>query len=243
MFLNLARLFAPTRTLLLVPGTPEPPPLSSIPLLSTARVCDPVVVQAATSGLRTGIAADKSRRAALAMLAPMLIPRDHPLWCMERFSFVPAPATPRAADWDACLWQVQLETFGAATINGPTLVGWRWNVEPHSAERAPPSYTLTVSNARFPSILATRRSADRSSPLFAAGWMSGIVSRRACLRLSGLTCSVRSGAAGGAGVWGHASDARVQRRCVGYMKYAESGRTARSPTFALVVCAELSTRT
>ena len=87
VFLNLARLFAPTRTLLLVPGIPEPPPLSSIPSLSTAGVRDPVVVQAAVP-----IAADKRRPAALAMLAPLLIPHDHSLWCMERFAFVPTPA-------------------------------------------------------------------------------------------------------------------------------------------------------
>jgi hypothetical protein len=228
VFLNLARLFAPTRTLLLVPGTPEPPPLTSIPSLSTAHIRDPVVVQAVVPRPKTGIAADKRRPAALAMLAPLLIPRDHSLWCVERFAFVPTPAAPRAADWDACLWQVYLETFGAAAINGPVLVGWRWDVEPHRAEPSLPSNTLTVSSARFLSILVTRMSADRNSLLFATGWMSGIVSRRACSRLSDMRCSARSGVMEPVGVWGHASDARVQRRCVGCMKYAESGHMARN---------------
>jgi hypothetical protein len=149
MFLNLARLFAPTRTLLLVPGTPEPPPIPSIPSLSTAQVRDPVIVQAAALGPRPGIATDKRRPAALAILAPVFIPRHHPLWCMERFAFVPAPAGPRAADWDACLWQVHLETFGAAATNGPTLVGWRWDIE-HRAGPALPSDALAVSSTRFP---------------------------------------------------------------------------------------------
>ena len=138
MFLNLARLFAPTRTLLLVPGTPKPPPPSSIPSLSIAHVRDPVVVRVAALGV------NKGRPALPAVLSPMLILRDHPLWCTERFAFVPALSAPRAADWDACLWQVQLETFGTASSGGPTLQGWRWNVEPKPAV-ALPSVSLTVS--------------------------------------------------------------------------------------------------
>src|SRR5260221_14685987 len=55
VFLNLARLFAPTRTVLLVPGTPEPPPLSSIPSLSIVHIRYPVVVQAAGPGHGAGI--------------------------------------------------------------------------------------------------------------------------------------------------------------------------------------------
>ncbi|KAI9510111.1 hypothetical protein F5148DRAFT_1182501 [Russula earlei] len=142
VFLNLARLFAPTRTLLVVPGTPEPPPPTSIKSLSISHVRDPVVVRAAAIGPGRGIAADKRRPATLAALSPIVIPRDHPFWCVERFAFVPAPAASRAADWDACLWQVQVETFGAATINGPTLRGWRWDIEAEPAEPALPSVSF-----------------------------------------------------------------------------------------------------
>jgi len=149
VFLNLARLFAPTQTLLLVPGTPEPPPLSSILSLSIAHIRDPVVVQAAGPGHGTGIATDKRHPAATTVLSPLLIPRDHPLWCMERFAFVPAPAAPRAADWDACLWQVQLETFGTAATNGLTLLGWRWDIEPRPSESVLPSAPFTVSMPHF----------------------------------------------------------------------------------------------
>lgn len=145
VFLNLARLFAPTRAVFLVPGTPPPPPPpSSIPLLSTANVHGPVIVRTGVAGPGTGIAPDKGRPTLLAVLSPMLIPRDHTLWCMERFAFVPAPAAPRAADWDACLWQVHLETFGAATTDGPILSGWRWDVEPEPAEPVLPSVSLAV---------------------------------------------------------------------------------------------------
>lgn len=142
VFLNLARLFAPTRTLLLVPGTPKPPPPSSIPSLSIAHIRDPVIVRVTAPGHGTGITSTKGRLATPAVLSPMLILRDHPLWCTERFAFVPAPSAPRAVDWDACLWQAQLETFGAASTGGPTLSGWWWDVEPEPAEPALPSISL-----------------------------------------------------------------------------------------------------
>lgn len=145
VFLNLARLFAPTRTLLLVPGTPKPPPPSSVPSLSTLRTRDPVIVRVAALGQGTGIATSRGRLATPAVLSPMFILRDHPLWCTERFAFAPLPSASRTVDWDACLWQAQLETFGAASTGGPTLPGWRWDVEPEPAEPAPPSTSLTVS--------------------------------------------------------------------------------------------------
>lgn len=145
VFLNLARLFAPTRTLLLVPGTPKPPPPSSIQSLSITHIRDPVIVRVAAPAHGTGIATSKGRLATPAVLSPMLILRNHPLWCTERFAFAPAPSAPRTVDWDACLWQAQLETFGAASTGGPTLPGWRWDVEPEPAEPEPPSTSLTVS--------------------------------------------------------------------------------------------------
>ena len=135
VFLNLARLFAPTRTVLLVPGTPAPP--QTLPPLT---LTGPVIITAAPQKT-----ADKGRPET--PLAPVLIPRDHPLWCTERFAFVPAytHTSPRAADWDACLWQVKLETYGAAIVNSPTLPGWRWNVE-HKLPSTPSSVPVLVSS-------------------------------------------------------------------------------------------------
>lgn len=135
VFLNLARLFAPTRTVLLVPGTPAPPQTLP-PLVLTG----PVIITAAPQKT-----ADKGRPET--PLAPVLIPRDHPLWCTERFAFVPVytHTSPRAADWDACLWQLKLETYGAAIVNSPTLPGWRWNVE-HKLPSTPSSVPVLVSS-------------------------------------------------------------------------------------------------
>jgi hypothetical protein len=147
VFLNLARLFAPTRAVLLVPGTPPQPPSSSaISSFSIAQMRDPVIMRAGPAGPRTGVTADKRRPTRLPALTPVLIPRDHPLWCTERFAFVPAPVAGRSADWDACLWQVQLETFGTATTGGPTLPGWQWDVEPDPLALALPSVSVTVSD-------------------------------------------------------------------------------------------------
>ena len=135
VFLNLARLFAPTRTVLLVPGTPAPP--QTLPPLT---LTGPVIITAAPQKT-----ADKGRPET--PLAPVLIPRDHPLWCTERFAFVPAytHTSPRAADWDACLWQVKLETYGAAIASGPILPGWRWSVE-HKLPSTPSSVPILVSS-------------------------------------------------------------------------------------------------
>lgn len=147
VFLNLARLFAPTPAVLLVPGTPPQPPSSSaISSFSIAQMREPVIMRAGPVGPRTEVASDKRRPTRLPALTPILIPRDHPLWCTERFAFVPAPVAERSADWDACLWQVQLETFGSATTGGPTLPGWKWDVEPDRLALALPSVSVTVSN-------------------------------------------------------------------------------------------------
>ncbi|KAH9062338.1 hypothetical protein EDB87DRAFT_1606459 [Lactarius vividus] len=154
-FLNLARLFAPTRTVLLVPGIPAPPqmPPTTIWPFSIPHLQGPVIINARASTAAPPRTAGKGQ--SQTPLSPVLIPRDHPLWCSERFAFVPAytHTSPRAADWEACLWQVQLETYGAASFGGPTLPGWRWNVEPE-----PVSLISTPSSA--PVLSAIRRRLD-----------------------------------------------------------------------------------
>ncbi|KAI9453164.1 hypothetical protein BJY52DRAFT_861352 [Lactarius psammicola] len=149
VFLNLARLFAPTRTVLLVPGTPTPPeilPTTAWPF-AIPRLQGPVIINAHASTTAPPRAAGKGRPET--PLTPVLIPRDHPLWCTERFAFVPAytHTSPRAADWEACLWQVQLETYGVASADGPTLPRWRWNVEPSPVPPVPAPSSAPVLSA------------------------------------------------------------------------------------------------
>jgi hypothetical protein len=146
VFINLARLFAPTSVVLLVPGTPpKPPPSTAISSFFKAQMRDPVIVRAREARPRTRVVADKRRHPVSPALAPVLIPRNHPLWCTERFALVPAHVAVRAADWDVCLWQVQLETFGSANISGPALPGWQWDVESESIEPVLPPVTVVVS--------------------------------------------------------------------------------------------------
>ena len=61
-------------------------------------------------------------------LSPLVLSRENPLWCTERFF----PDVSRSADWQECLWQMWLETFGEidarpttdwigdGTVGGPT---------------------------------------------------------------------------------------------------------------------------
>ncbi|KAF8265354.1 hypothetical protein EI94DRAFT_1736030 [Lactarius quietus] len=144
-FLNLARLFAPTRTVLLVPATPAPPQTPPT-IVWPLPISGPIIIKVPESTQPKN--ADKGRPET--PLAPVLIPRDHPLWCTERFAFVPVytHTSPRAADWDACLWQVQLETYGIASVGGPTLPKWRWSVEPEASRliSTPLSAPVLVNN-------------------------------------------------------------------------------------------------
>jgi hypothetical protein len=201
VFLNLARLFAPTRTVLLVPGNPAPPQTLHTTVWPSA-IQAPIIMQASPPG-RPEIP-----------LAPVLIPRDHPLWCTERFAFVPAytHTSPRAADWEACLWQVRLETFGAG---GPTLPGWRWNVE-----HEPVSSSAPVLVNSHHSLLYLRLT-TKGSLRFAVGWTSVFVLRRVCSRSSDMKYSAKNGVDG----WDVDARALTGRGCAGYMRYVESGLT------------------
>ncbi|TFK73986.1 hypothetical protein BDN72DRAFT_760659 [Pluteus cervinus] len=94
-YLNLARLFAPTRNIVLFPGN--------------------VSVVASTDLYRE--AASWSNQATTPFLlpdpdhpeySPLAIPFDHGLWCTERFF----PYNTRQSDWQECIWQFWLENYG-----------------------------------------------------------------------------------------------------------------------------------
>jgi len=88
--LNLARLFAPSHQVYLVPGSHRPilPPPNII-------VDQPTVIVSSTAAAFP-----------YSPLAPVLIPRAHDMWCTERF-FTLTPSA-RESDWQACVWQLHL---------------------------------------------------------------------------------------------------------------------------------------
>ena len=47
-------------------------------------------------------------------LSPLLLARDRDFWCTERLFL----QNSRVSDWDECLWQLSLETFGEIKMLG-----------------------------------------------------------------------------------------------------------------------------
>jgi hypothetical protein len=100
MHLNMARLFAPSREVVLFPGnlTEFPPRNAYTSIISqAASVSKPAIV---TSGTPSSFKVSGH--------AALLLDRDHHLWCTERYLYV----NTRALNWAECLWQVWLESLG-----------------------------------------------------------------------------------------------------------------------------------
>ncbi|KAG1815959.1 uncharacterized protein BJ212DRAFT_1430748 [Suillus subaureus] len=89
-YLNVARLLAPTDRVVLFPdGLPSH--------LSSNLYSSPLVL------------GNNSRRTyPFAPMSPVVLPKDYPTWCTERFSLFQS----RSLDWEDCLWQLWLESAG-----------------------------------------------------------------------------------------------------------------------------------
>ncbi|KAI0769669.1 hypothetical protein BD413DRAFT_604796 [Trametes elegans] len=125
VFLNFARLLAPTPRVVLFPGN-----LSALPpktLYNALRKQQP----ASSSALASASHARRRRRPAVLTsaahtsfpfvpLAPLVAARDDAAWCTERFF----AGMPRAADWEECLWQVWLANFGELDVRQVQGVSW-----------------------------------------------------------------------------------------------------------------------
>lgn len=96
-YLNLARLFAPTKKVLLLPGT----------LSKLDRNLYNVVISHSTH--TPSMITLPAPAIPASPLTPILMPKDYPIWCTERHFL----ATTRANDWDECIWQVWLQELGA----------------------------------------------------------------------------------------------------------------------------------
>ncbi|VDC06341.1 unnamed protein product [Peniophora sp. CBMAI 1063] len=108
-FLNLARLFAPTSSVLLVPGIHRPLTVPS--LLPHKGLETPTLVLSANDTYSAAVEHDD-------VSVPVFLPRPHDVWCTERF-FSPAStdtALMRSADWSACLWQLHLDSMSGMGI-------------------------------------------------------------------------------------------------------------------------------
>jgi hypothetical protein len=108
MYLNLARLFSPTLNVLLFPGNLSILPPAEIygSFLGRSAFDKPTIFTTATLPTFP-----------LPPLSPVAIPSDHSMWCTERLF-----STSRTADWDECLWQFWLESFGQVDLI--PITGW-----------------------------------------------------------------------------------------------------------------------
>lgn len=105
MYLNLARLFAMTEWTLLFPSDISaqlhPQIYANIPSGQLSRE----QVYLLTSGTSSY---------PFHPLSPLLLARDRDFWCTERLFL----QNSRVSDWDECLWQLSLETFGEIKMLG-----------------------------------------------------------------------------------------------------------------------------
>ncbi|GLB37515.1 hypothetical protein LshimejAT787_0405660 [Lyophyllum shimeji] len=104
VYLNLARLFAPTAAVMLVPAN-----LSYSPLVSHKAIVSERLSARQLPLIVTDNPQNWSTFTALPVLPPLVIQRNHPVWCTERYFL----RKTRASDWRACLWQFWVDSFGA----------------------------------------------------------------------------------------------------------------------------------
>lgn len=102
-YLNMARFFARTSRVILFPDGIPKSALSDRALWLDKLPVDtrhPVLLSNATQ-----------RVFSPRLLAPVVLPRDHPVWCTERFYMFGS----RVLDWEDCLWKLWLESAGEAS--------------------------------------------------------------------------------------------------------------------------------
>lgn len=104
-YLNLARLFANSRTVMLFPANLSnvlPPDFHNA---LTSRIPHPI---------RKPLLITSTGTSAFSIpdLTPVILPQNYPLWCTEK-----AFLASRTSDWDDCLWQLWLEEYGLEQAN------------------------------------------------------------------------------------------------------------------------------
>lgn len=192
--LNLARLFAQTSRVALFPAnmsTTPPKTLYRSLLAWSPQASSLEAVQPRLTARRPTILTSRGQSGfPFAPLAPVVLGRDDPLWCTERF-FV-GPSSPeggsvaRAADWEECLWQIWLENFGDVEVRQTR--GWLHDTFPLHSEYVPSSDPPAMTKlrrrlaAKYRSetcVLATRqlaalRSTDKALDAKKARWLKRV---------------------------------------------------------------------
>ncbi|KAF8806431.1 hypothetical protein BYT27DRAFT_7140941 [Phlegmacium glaucopus] len=103
MYLNLARLFAMTEWTLIFPGD------------ISAQLHPQLYANIASRQLaseQVHLLTSEAHSYPFQPLSPLLLANDRDFWCTERFFL----ENSRVSDWDECLWQLSLETFGEIEI-------------------------------------------------------------------------------------------------------------------------------
>lgn len=116
-YLNVARLLAPTDRVVLFPDG----------LLShlSSNLYSSIIKSTSLQPLVLG---NNSRRTyPFAPMSPIVLPKDYPTWCTERFPLFRS----RSLDWEDCLWQLWLESAGdiksTAVHNWPMVETGKFN--------------------------------------------------------------------------------------------------------------------
>ncbi|KAJ7680428.1 hypothetical protein DFH06DRAFT_416793 [Mycena polygramma] len=104
-YLNLARLFASTRTVMLFPANLS----NNLPTNFYNNLTSRIPHSAKTPLLITGTATSAF---SIPALTPIILPQNYPSWCTER-----AFRASRTSDWDDCVWQIWLEEYGLGHAN------------------------------------------------------------------------------------------------------------------------------
>ncbi|THH05277.1 hypothetical protein EW145_g4911 [Phellinidium pouzarii] len=117
-YLNLARLFARTRYVALFPTSPRAHVAGSLYQKVSSKISSFNMSRLASPHVLSSSKYMANSPIPFPPLAPLLVEQMYPIWCSERFFTSPS----REVDWEECLWQFWLNSFGAL----PTLTEQDW---------------------------------------------------------------------------------------------------------------------
>ncbi|KAJ7783283.1 hypothetical protein B0H16DRAFT_1710078 [Mycena metata] len=124
-YLNLARLYANSRTVMLFPANISNLLPSNFYSALASRLHLPIRKPLLVTSLVTSAFS-------IPDLTPVVLPRNYPVWCTER-GFLAS----RTSDWEDCLWQLWLEEYGLGHANITVAIDTEDSANPASDLTAP----------------------------------------------------------------------------------------------------------